>query len=50
MKTIQHTNTLFSYDSPQVFEAQDATGGRYISNGYTAWPAESNFSNTCWRN
>ena len=31
MKTIQHTNTLFSYDGPQVFEAQDATGGQYIA-------------------
>ncbi len=30
MKTIQHTHTLFSYDGPQVFEAQDANGGRYI--------------------
>ena len=30
MKTIQHTNTLFSYDGPQVFEAQDASGGQYI--------------------
>ena len=31
MKTIQHTHTLFSYDGPQVFEAQDATGGQYIA-------------------
>ena len=31
MKTIQHTDTLFSYDGPQVFEAQDATGGQYIA-------------------
>ena len=31
MKTIQYTNTLFSYDGPQVFEAQDATGGQYIA-------------------
>ncbi len=31
MKTIQHTNTLFSYDGPQVFEAQDTTGGQYIA-------------------
>ena len=31
MKTIRHTHTLFSYDGPQVFEAQDATGGRYIA-------------------
>ena len=50
MKTIQHTDTLFSYDGPQVFEVQDATGGRYISNDYAAWPGESDFSNTCWRN
>ena len=50
MKTIRHTNTLFSYDGPQVFEARDATGGRCISNDHAAWLAESNFSNTCWRN
>lgn len=31
MKTIQHTHTLFSYDGPQVFEAQDANGGQYIA-------------------
>ena len=31
MKTIQHTHTLFSYDGPQVFEAQDATSGQYIA-------------------
>ena len=31
MKTIRHTNTPFSYDGPQVFEAQDATGGQYIA-------------------
>ena len=31
MKTIRHTNTLFSYDGPQVFEAQDASGGQYIA-------------------
>ncbi len=31
MKTIQHTNTLFSCDDPQVFEAQDETGGQYIA-------------------
>ena len=31
MKTIQLTNTLFSYDGPQVFEAQDATGGQYVA-------------------
>ena len=31
MKTIQHTHTLFPYDGPQVFEAQDATGGQYIA-------------------
>ena len=31
MKTIQHTNTLFYYDGPQVFEARDAIGGHYIA-------------------
>ena len=31
MKTIQHTRTLFSYDGPQVFEAEDTTGGQYIA-------------------
>lgn len=31
MKTIRHTHTLFSYDGPQVFEAQDATSGQYIA-------------------
>ena len=50
MKTIQHRNTLFSYGGPQVFEAQDATGGQYISADCAAWLEESNFSNTCWRN
>ena len=42
MKTIQHTHTLFSYDGPQVFEAQEATGGQYISADCTsvAWRIE----------
>ena len=31
MKTIQHTHPLFFYDGPQVFEAQEATGGQYIA-------------------
>ena len=31
MKMIRHAHTLFSYDGPQVFEAQDTTGGQYIS-------------------
>ena len=31
MKTIRHTNTLFYYDGPQVFEARDAIGGHYIA-------------------
>ena len=31
MKTIRHTATLFYYDGPQVFEAQDAIGGHYIA-------------------
>ena len=31
MKTIRHNHTLFSYDGPQVFEAQAATGGQYIA-------------------
>ena len=31
MKTIRHTNTLFYYDEPQIFEARDAIGGYYIA-------------------
>ena len=31
MKQIQHTNTLFYYDGPQVFEARDAIGGHYVA-------------------
>ncbi len=31
MKTIRHTTTLFYYDGPQVFEAQDTIGGNYIA-------------------
>ena len=31
MKHIRHTNTLFYYDGPQVFEARDAIGGHYIA-------------------
>ena len=31
MKHIRHTNTLFHYDGPQVFEARDAIGGNYIA-------------------
>lgn len=31
MKTIRHTNTLFYYDGPQVFEARDAIGGHYVA-------------------
>lgn len=31
MKTIQHTQTLFYYDGPQVFEARDVIGGHYIA-------------------
>ena len=31
MKHIQHTNTLFYYDGPQVFEARDAIGGHYVA-------------------
>ncbi|MDP1586915.1 MAG: hypothetical protein Q8M07_04200 [Prosthecobacter sp.] len=30
MKTIRHSETLFYYDGPQVFEARDAIGGHYI--------------------
>ena len=31
MKSIRHTNTLFYYDGPQVFEARDAIGGHYVA-------------------
>ncbi|MCX6973002.1 MAG: hypothetical protein NTZ94_01670 [Verrucomicrobia bacterium] len=31
MKTIQHTQTLFYYDGPQVFEARDGIGGHYVA-------------------
>lgn len=31
MKTIQHVQTLFYYDGPQVFEARDAIGGHYVA-------------------
>lgn len=31
MKTIRHTTTLFYHDGPQVFEARDAIGGRYVA-------------------
>ena len=31
MKTIRHTNTLFYYDGPQVFEARDTIGGHYVA-------------------
>ena len=31
MKTIQHTQTLFYYDGPQVIEARDAIGGHYVA-------------------
>ncbi len=31
MKHISHTNTLFYYDGPQVFEARDAIGGHYVA-------------------
>lgn len=31
MKTIRHTNTLFYYDGPQIFEARDASGGHYMA-------------------
>ena len=31
MKQIRHTNTLFYYDGPQVFEARDAIGGHYVA-------------------
>lgn len=31
MKTIQHTQTLFYYDGPQVFEAKDVIGGHYVA-------------------
>ena len=31
MKTIQYCSTLYYYDGPQVFEACDEGGGRYVS-------------------
>lgn len=31
MKTIRHTQTLFYYDGPQVFEAKDVIGGHYVA-------------------
>ena len=31
MKTIRHFSTLFYYDGPQVFEARDADGRRYVA-------------------
>ena len=31
MKQIRQTSTLFHYDGPRVFEAQDAIGGQYIA-------------------
>ena len=31
MTTICHTNTLFDYDGPQLFEARDAEGGLYLA-------------------
>ena len=31
MKTIRHTNTLFYYEGPQVFEAHDSIGGHYVA-------------------
>jgi hypothetical protein len=31
MKTIRHTNTLFYYEGPQIFEARDTIGGHYIA-------------------
>ena len=31
MKSIQHIQTLFHYDGPQVFEARDAIGGHYVA-------------------
>ena len=31
MTTIRHTTTLFEYDGPQLFEARDDDGGRYLA-------------------
>ncbi|MHA3771429.1 DUF6575 domain-containing protein [Verrucomicrobiota bacterium sgz303538] len=31
MRTIQHLQTLFYYDGPQVFEARDSIGGHYVA-------------------
>lgn len=31
MTTIHHTNTLFDYDGPQLFEAHDDDGGQYLA-------------------
>ena len=31
MKTIHYEKTLFEYDGPQIFEARDCIGGRYIA-------------------
>ena len=31
MTTICHTNTLFDYDGPQLFEAHDDDGGQYLA-------------------
>lgn len=31
MTTIRHTNTLFEYDGPQLFEARDAEDGQYLA-------------------
>src|SRR3989338_10226462 len=31
MKTVHHTQTLFYYDGPQVFEARDVIGGHYVA-------------------
>ena len=31
MKHIRHSNTLFYYDRPQVFEARDGIGGHYVA-------------------
>jgi len=32
MKTIRHTKTLFYFDGPQVIEANDNDGQKYIGN------------------
>ena len=31
MTMIHHTNTLFDYDGPQLFEAHDDDGGQYLA-------------------